>query len=62
MAHGHFPTTNNYYVRTEIFPHLTKKEIKEIYYTAKTLHSRRASTTDLRLTQEDRDAAAKLAK
>ena len=30
--HGIFPTHNKYYLATEIFPHLSKKEIKEVYY------------------------------
>jgi hypothetical protein len=33
--HGIFPTHNKYYIRTEIFPHLTKKEMKDVYYPAK---------------------------
>jgi hypothetical protein len=33
--HGIFPTHNKYYIRTEIFPYLSKKEKKEVYYPTK---------------------------
>ena len=33
--HGIFPTHNKYYIRTEIFPHMSKKEIKEVWYADK---------------------------
>ena len=32
MAHGIFPTHNKYYIATEIFPYLSKKEKKEVYF------------------------------
>lgn len=34
--HGIFPTHNKYYIRKEIFPHLTKQEIRDVYYPPKT--------------------------
>lgn len=34
--HGTFPTHNKYYIATEIFPFLTKKEIKDVFYPPKT--------------------------
>jgi hypothetical protein len=30
--HGIFPTHNKYYQITEIFPFLSKREIKEVFY------------------------------
>jgi hypothetical protein len=33
--HGIFPTHNHYYIVNEIFPYLSKKEIKEVYYPEK---------------------------
>lgn len=33
--HGIFPTHNKYYLHTEIFPFLSKKEIKEVFYPTK---------------------------
>lgn len=33
--HGIFPTHNKYYIHHEIFPHLTKQEIKDVYYPPK---------------------------
>ncbi len=36
MAHGIFPTYNKYYLATEIFPHLSKEEIKAVYFPDKT--------------------------
>lgn len=30
--HGIFPTHNKYYIASEIFPHLSKEEIKEVYF------------------------------
>jgi hypothetical protein len=33
--HGIFPTYNKYYIRKEIFPYLSKKEMKEVYYPTK---------------------------
>jgi hypothetical protein len=35
--HGIFPTHNKYYLRTEIFPLLSKKEMKEVFYPTKKL-------------------------
>lgn len=32
MAHGIFPTHNNYYKAKEIFPFLSKKEKKEVFF------------------------------
>lgn len=34
--HGIFPTYNKYYIQHEIFPHLSKQEIKDVYYPPKT--------------------------
>jgi hypothetical protein len=33
--HGIFPTYNKYYIRKEILPYLSKKEMKEVYYPTK---------------------------
>ena len=30
--HGIFPTHNKYYIAHEIFPHLSRKEKKEVYF------------------------------
>ncbi len=35
MAHGIFPTTNKYYLATELFPYLSKQEKKEVYFSTK---------------------------
>lgn len=32
MAHGIFPTPNKYYLASEIFPFLSKKEKKEVFF------------------------------
>lgn len=34
--HGIFPTHNKYYIQHEIFPHLSKQEIRDVYYPPKT--------------------------
>ena len=33
--HGIFPTHNKYYIRHEIFPYLSKSEIRNVYYPPK---------------------------
>jgi hypothetical protein len=30
--HGIFPTHNKYYLASELFPHLSKEEIKQVYF------------------------------
>jgi len=59
MAHGIFPTHNHYYLRTEIFPYISKKEMKEVYYPTKESRSKVAAKRDVKLSREDEEVLAK---
>ncbi len=57
MAHGIFPTHNRYYLATEIFPYLSKQEIKAVYFPDKTRKT--ASPRTDRFNQEEDDLSNK---
>ena len=55
--HGIFPTHNRYYIVNELFPHLSKKEIQEVYYPSKKpngkIEAEKPSTNRRRDQEED---------
>jgi len=54
MAHGIFPTVNKYYLHTEVFPFLSKQEIRDIYFPIK---SRKTTSFDKnQISDDDREA------
>lgn len=50
--HGIFPTHNKYYIVNEIFPYLSKKEIKEVYYPEKVKKKLSNQKTNVRSKEE----------
>lgn len=53
--HGIFPTHNQYYIRHEIFPHLSKQEIRDVYYPPKTKKEKLAQPRKLRKSEDDNE-------
>lgn len=51
--HGIFPTHNKYYLRSEIFPLLSKKEMKDVYYPPKKSKANQAPKRIKREESED---------
>jgi hypothetical protein len=51
--HGIFPTHNKYYIHTEIFPHLSKEERKNVFYPPKVSKSKEAAPKKAKRYSED---------
>jgi len=57
--HGRFPKHNKYYIVNEIFPYLSSKEKKEVYYPTKEQRSTKVAKKDLKLSREDEEVLNK---
>lgn len=53
--HGIFPTHNKYYLHHEIFPYLSKKEIRDVYYPPKTKKEQSNNSRSFKKKTEDGD-------
>lgn len=54
-----FPTLNKYYIQHELFPLISKKEKKDVFFPSKEQRSKKITRDDLRLNKEDQEVLAK---
>lgn len=57
--HGRFPTHNKYYLAQELFPFLSKKEKKDVFFPTKDQRSKNVPKRDLKLSREDQEVLDK---